>query len=305
MKPTPCRDDGRTEGSTLVVFLTHVLHDHIVRRYEHLAEGLPADHDLCLAVDAEAASRETIAEAERIAGENLYLFRFEDLRVADYPRPWAGENSTRLVPGNSDLLFLHLHRTHGAYSKYWLVEHDVAYTGDWGPFFEHFEDSDSDLLGTTLHPHRVLPEWHWWDSVGAPGKIQREALYRGFFPLMRISSRGLEVLDRAYTRGWTGHHEVVLPTAFNHFGLEIEDVGGSGPFVCAENDGRFYSNTPWRTGLGPGSFIYRPPRRWPGIRRNTLWHPVKPTQGRLSQFTDMLRDWIDARLSETRGRRRG
>lgn len=283
-------------GRTAVVFLTHELHEHYVARYRRLRRSVPPDHDLFLAFDATTADPDVVDEVEGLAGENLYLFRFPELSTGGYPRPWAGDNDSMLVPGNNDLLLLHLHRTVGAHDRYWMIENDVEYTGDWRSFFEHFRGNESDLLGTTLQPYSVLPEFHWWDALESPHSLPREDLYRGFFPVVRITRRGLRELHRAYSEGWSGHHEVVLPTALLLHGAEIEDIGGEGPFVRPDNENRFYTNTPGRTGLGPGTFIYRPPRRWAGLRRDKLWHPVKPTQGRISQYADLFRDWLEARL---------
>lgn len=287
-------------AGTAVVFLTHTWHGHVRTRYLDLADAVPPDHDLRLAFDATEAEPDDVAAAERVAGESLYPFRFPELSSPRYPRPWAGDNDARLIPGNVGLLLLHLARTGRGYERYWLVEYDVAYSGDWGAFFGHFRSNESDLLGTTFQPHRVLPEFHWWDALESPDPVPREELYRGFFPVMRITHRGLDALDRAYSDGWSGHHEVVLPTALPRYGAEIEDIGGEGPFVRPGNENRFYTNTPWRTGLGPGTFIYRPPRRWPGLRPGKLWHPVKPTQGRASQYLDLLRDWFEARFRQGR-----
>lgn len=286
---------------TAVIFLTHTWHDHLRSRFRGLAESLPPDHDLLLAFDATDADPEAVEAAGRVAGERLRAFRFPELSTSGYPRPWAGDNTSSLVPGNVDLLPLHLHRTGRRYSRYWLIEYDVAYSGEWSAFFEHFRTNRSDLLGTTIQPHRVLPEFHWWDALESPDPVPREELYRGFFPVMRITDRGLEALDRAYADGWGGHAEVVLPTALPRYGADIEDIGGEGPFVRPGNENRFYTNTPWRTGLGPGTFIYRPARRWRGLRPGKLWHPVKPTQGRLSQYLTLVRDWFEARFLEDRG----
>lgn len=292
----PGSDDSPDPAGTAVVFLTHTWHEHVRSRYRRLAEALPPDHDLILAFDDTDADPEEAAAAARVGSGELHRFRFPDLSDAGYPQPWAGDNESRLVPGNIGLLLLHLHRTGRPYRRYWLIEYDVEYTGRWRGFFEHFRASGSDLLGTTLQPYRVLPQFHWWDDVETPPGVGREQLYRGFFPVMRITERGLRALDRAYSDGWSGHYEVVLPTALLHYGARIEDIGGEGPYVRPGNENRFYTNTPSRTGLGPGTFIYRPPRRWPGLRPGKLWHPVKPSQGRASQYLDLLRDWLEARV---------
>ena len=43
--------------------------------------------------------------------------------------------------------------------------------------------------------------------------------------------------------GWSGHHEVVIPTAVSYLGMKIEDFGGNGEYVRLGNENRFYDNT--------------------------------------------------------------
>jgi hypothetical protein len=84
-------------------------------------------------------------------------------------------------------------------------------------------------------------------------------------------------MDRFYREGWTGHCEVTWATLLHTAGLRIADLGGNGEFVAAQNRGRFYENTMTSLEHSPGTFVYRPMKLpWPRLRRNMLWHPVKP-----------------------------
>lgn len=273
---------------TLVAFLTHTAHPSAFGRMKRLRRQLPVDHDFVVLCDVsgedESGSGHPLQSSPR-------LVPFTSEAVTDTPYPLKGR-SGRLVPGNLDLLYLWLHRLNPGYDHYWFVEYDVAYTGGWDELFGRFAEVDADLLGTTLTPYAHRPEWYHWDSFRPSDEIPREAWHRGFFPLIRLSRRSMGVLDAAYRDGWGGHAEATVPTALLHAGLSVRDIGGDGPYVHAGDRNRFYTNTPTREGLYPGTFVYRPARRWPGLRRRKLWHPVKPGHGRLTPFVAMSREWL-------------
>lgn len=140
----------------------------------------------------------------------------------------------------------------------------------------------------------MRPDWTWWSSLVGPEEElpPLDRWVRGFFPVVRLSSGGMTALEQAYRRGWTGHCEVVVPTAMRVQGLAIEDLGGDGAFVPAGNADRFYTNTPTASGLYPGTFVYRPARPGPGLTSGKLWHPVKPDARRLGSWLRRCRRWL-------------
>lgn len=281
---------------TAVLFTTHRLCPAVAGRYFALRREKPSSYDLFLALDLSAADEVEVERARELAGDRLFGFRPSAVTDVDYPRPWALEDRKGLVPGNLDLLHLHFARRHDALDRLWIVEYDVCYTGDWGSLFGRFEQSRADVLGTTLRGFSACPGWHWWPSFRPSSKIPPREWLRGFFPILRVSRRALDAVDAAYREGWSGHFEAVLPTVARSAGLEIEDIGGDGPFVEPDNRNRHYVNSPEREHLSPGTFAYRPARRFPGLRRDKLWHPVKPTAGRLSSFVNLSAAWFRAKL---------
>lgn len=200
---------------------------------------------------------------------------------------------------NLDTVWLDFFGRHPAYARYWFVEYDVAYTGHWSSFFAPLADRSADLLGTTLRRFRAQPGWPWWPSLatGRRHELPDERRIAGFFPVVGLSRRALEVMVKAHRAGWTGHFEVLIPTLLSESGLEIEDVGGDGRFVRTGNVNRFYTNTLATRSGYPGTFVYRPARPRPGLRRQKLWHPVKPDCGRLIPYLRMARHWLAAGIS--------
>ena len=98
---------------------------------------------------------------------------------------------------------------------------------------------------------------------------------RGFIPIARMSKRACELLYRNFGRQWNGHDEVVVPTLLNHYGLNLEDIGGEGEFVHPENRTRFYANTPENVGLAPGTLVCPPCIPKFPMLPGKLYHAIK------------------------------
>jgi hypothetical protein len=108
---------------------------------------------------------------------------------------------------------------------------------------------------------------------------------RGFYPIYRITARGLDAIDAAYRAGWSGHYEMGWANYILAANGIIEDIGGNGPYVAPENRNRFYFSSRRTFTKSPGTFVFRPAfRTVPARYENTLWHPVKPSGEYLNWF---------------------
>lgn len=188
-----------------------------------------------------------------------------------------------LIPGNFIFPILDFMRAHPEFAYAWRLEYDVRFSGDWRAFFAGLADRDADLLGTTLYRHPERPAWPWWGSLSTAAEpVPLAERVRGFFPVIRLSRPAMRHLLDAHHAGWRGHDEVFIPTALAHRGLTLEDIGGTGAFVRPGDANRFYTNSPSRDGLWPGTFVYRhPPGAMVGLPDDgtllagKLYHPVK------------------------------
>ena len=161
------------------------------------------------------------------------------------------------------------------FERYWIIEDDVEYTGDFGELINSLNKSNAHLLATHL---RALPEgWDYTDRFVEGDRIGSMPPSRRvcFLPFFAISNRALKAIDSAYSRGWAGHHEMTWPAILDQLNLNIQDIGGCGPYVANEDRNRRYldlSPTDYRK---LGSFGTMQIRLWPGKQTNILWHPVK------------------------------
>jgi hypothetical protein len=211
----------------------------------------------------------------------------------------CAERGTKLY-GFIDLAHFAIARQIPDFDHYWFVEYDVDFSGRWTTLFEAFADCQADLLGTTIYPRDMDPEWYFWpEFTPGRGALSRHHM-RGFFPIVRLSRRFMDTYAAEVGNGWAGHFEALYPTLAAVHGLAVEDIGGDGPLVPAARRGRYYSNSSSDEFLSPGSFRFRPPiaSRYysPGAaefpKPDFLWHPIKTaaTHGPDPEVSNWRRD---------------
>ena len=256
-----------------VAFVTHVWTPDIQTLFERLQREAPPDHHVRFLLSADTMNADL-----PIGADDLVHITRDDIFKLPYQQKC--HSGAWEMAGNLDLVFLELRRRLPNYRHYWFIEYDVHFEGLWSRFFEHFRDSAADLLGAiqeyiTKVPHKMnlgypklsVPPGMPWDPAQQ---------IKGFFPICRLSSALLDVLDADYRAGLGGHYEINMPTVAAQHGMLVEDFGGDGPFVRPDNRNRFYFANEVSWSHSPGTFVFRPNITRVLSRRNTLWHPVKP-----------------------------
>ncbi|MFT8247089.1 hypothetical protein [Roseomonas sp. BN140053] len=257
-----------------ITLVSHVLNEPVRAVFERLRREAPPTMDVLFLLSSNGPAPSTPG----MAGQELVHVTLEDLLRPGYPEKCQVADWE--MAGNLDLVFLELARRRPEYDRYWFVEYDVHWEGRWSVFFEHFRQSEADVLATTItsladvpykrtilsYPKLMTPaELNW-----TPGN-----LLKGFLPICRLSRRALQALHEAYQAGLGGHYEITVPSIAAQKGMCVEDIGGHGSYVRPENRNRFYFAQAKTYSHSPGSFVFRPAQKVLPYR-NTLWHPVKP-----------------------------
>jgi hypothetical protein len=172
----------------------------------------------------------------------------------------------KLVPGNAHFPLLQFYREFPGYHYYWLIEHDVRFSGDWRLFFYELRECDADFLTCHVRNYENAPNWDWWQLDHPEHNIKRPDMLASFNPIYRISNRSLSFLHQKLIEGWKGHNEVLFPTLLCRHGFKILDMGGQGIYTPQHWKDKFYTAE---------TLKYRPVFKRPGNMKNLLYHPVK------------------------------
>jgi Protein of unknown function (DUF3405). len=170
-----------------------------------------------------------------------------------------------LVPGSNHFPLLKFYLQNPQYDYYWNIEDDVRFYGNWSYLFDFYKDNDADLITCHIQPFRENTGWYWWHTLNVGDhSISIDQVVKSFNPIYRISNRALALLHKSLTNGWSGHHEVVMPTLFYASGFPIADFGGNGRFAPDGMKNAFYTNN---------SMSHVPIQM--GDVQNRLYHPIK------------------------------
>ncbi len=145
-----------------------------------------------------------------------------------------------IIPGSNHFSLLWFYLNHPQYKYYWNIESDVEFSGDWRILFDIFLGIEADFISTHVMKYIEDPNWYWWRSLKCQEVIPLEDRIRSFNPIYRISNNALSFLHSFLQKGNSGHHEVLIPSVLYNSKYKILDFGGSGNFVPAGFEEKFY-----------------------------------------------------------------
>ena len=254
--------------------MTHSWNASVAARFSELAAGAGRNRTVLL-LDAETEPQDLPD------GRDIQLFQFDSkARLATGKYAVIGPT---LVPGHCHFPLLWYYSRYPQFSYYWLVEYDVAFSGDWNTLFEGIAGYTHDFVTCHIRTPQQEPDWYWWNSLNHPSeRIDRANCLRSYNPISRLSASALQYLHRMHLSGWRGHNEVLLPTLLSHAGFSLLDMGGDGPFVPKGLKNRYYTSYSRPDGklYMLGTMRFRPSYRRPGRTPGYLYHPVKDIAAR-------------------------
>jgi hypothetical protein len=263
-----------------VGFMTHRFDGVVRSRFDRLLRECAGVRDVYL-----------VAE-QGMAVPDEYRPRFHDFDFSVLRRRARSIVGDSVAPGNCHLRMLSFFEAFPSYEWYWFVEYDVFYDGDWNAFFADFDEEPAHLLGAHVRTLACDPGWYW-SATFDPGddQVGLEKRRMAFLPVTRVSAEALRSIHRAVERGWTGHFEMVVPTAIEQAGLTISDIGGSSSYTPPHREQRHY--------LSAGNVWESPPLSTLRFRpvffrvlprlRSTLYHPDKAQRASLADILLALR----------------
>jgi hypothetical protein len=255
-------------SGNVFLLLTDKVSEPVFRAYDTIKDATSPIGESCLLYHQKNNDLDS-----RLNRPDAFIFTNDSLMEMNY-MPIASS----LVPGSNHFAVLKFHLNNPGYEYYWFIEDDVRFNGNWLHFFNSFKDNRHDFITCHLRWYTQEPEWYWYITLRhAKMAVPLQECIRSFNPVYRISRRALSFIHQALADGWTGHHEVLLPTLLYRNGYSIMDFGGEGDFVMAGNENRFYtSGTPHLNGdLKDGTMRFRPAWNAVGADMNKLYHPIK------------------------------
>jgi hypothetical protein len=124
------------------------------------------------------------------------------------------------------------------YDRFWIVESDVRYNGDWNDFFNRMDNENCDLMLSWYNSYKNAPYYFWWPNNAHNYEIQnysnnianksllntpKETWRKGLFCISRISLPLMEVLYKEMPN-YNEYFECLVPTIANNYGYTIKNL---------------------------------------------------------------------------------
>ena len=257
----------KNKEKTVILFKCHFIDKHTIKEYFNLLNSCEGQgFDVIMLYD------NTKNDFKVIPGVKYFLFNLGDFKNSGYLLrdtldsngfpPFAPEESIQWFHADFPPMFFY--NKNPNYSYYWQIEFDVRFNGDWKYFFSLFTDRNEDLISTHVKSKGVVSRWGAWNAHNL--NVDEKYLIRSFFPIARISNRGLKFLDEQFSSGKCGYCELITPTILNIGGFDIVDISNIDNSLYDYNTLGFYNNY--------SHINYRLSKIFPH-NRNKLYHPVK------------------------------
>lgn len=246
--------NGANKQAILIV--TNRLSKDVIKRYRKIRKAAGALDDVFLLYHGEDISAPVGYE-----GIEIEIFTDKILDNLRYKRL-----RKTLVPGSNHFPVLNFFINHPDYTHYWSIEDDVAFSGNWSNLFENVSANlDYDFITSHIRRYSDVPRWPWWKTLNfLEGKPNRDEMINSFNPIYRISNKALKYIDICLKDGYSGHHEVLLPTLLKKAGFTIADFGSADNHL-----------TPGLSYCTLSTMRWKPVFLVPCYKKNQLYHPAK------------------------------
>lgn len=257
---------------TALLWNTHIWGRELEQEFEKfLKMDYPGSPEVWLVLDSK------IPDIQTIVRKYERCYTVDERKIFQHlPYPCLEHSGLLYHP---HFILLDFYLSHPEYEWYWFVEYDVRYNGEWGSLLRSFESFDHDLITSHIRHFSEEPWWPWWDTLYHPSKkIEKNQYLRSFNPIYRMSNRSLKFIHEAQKEGWQGLYEVSFPTLLHIGGYRIMDFGGDGDFTPPGLTNKTYTSHGLKNGLlNPFCTMrWRPSSNHAGLRRNKLYHAIKP-----------------------------
>jgi len=133
--------------------------------------------------------------------------------------------SEDIFPANVHFPLLRVFLEYPDYEYYWIINSEIYSSDELNHFFLHIEQSDADFLSLSFKSREELKDWPWWQSLIYKLKpIADQELIKSDNTIYRISNSALEFIHCCLSAGWSGHHDVLLPSLLNKAGFNLGKI---------------------------------------------------------------------------------
>lgn len=217
----------------VILITTHKINPRVINLYHKIRNGVGFNSDVILLVQ------------DSVSHHIPFGIRYLKFTKEELFSQGLRSITDSITPGSNHFILLWFFTRHTNYDRFWVIEYDVEFSGNWGYFFYSTYFLKYDFLATHIKTYNEDPGWFWWGSLGGQiANIPYKCRVRSFNPVMRISREALFFLHDILCRdGNCGHHEEAIATILYKAGFSLCDLGTSETFSSQTENATFCTYT--------------------------------------------------------------
>lgn len=266
----------------LVCFLSHIINEEVIKRYEIILNALPNDFELKFVIPTVLDNKEELKKLDNIS---YFYCKFDK----DYYL-----NKTINNCSQNNLVYCEIYENYPDYDNYYFIEYDCLFNPNqsdlWNNFFNYYKDKKIDLLcchlckyslehKMAMFPISTIIELNKDDSnniindnlIIEKNKLQTNNLYFAFFVNCKLSNKLIKLVYQYYkidNKEIKSFFEYVVPTIAKKNNLIIEDYDNKyTQFIMYKN-----LNPHFLLNCGSVSWYCEDKNKY---KKNVFIHPIK------------------------------
>lgn len=203
----------------VVYYISHIINDSIIERYHKLKKELNRnEYDVFFLYSNYDDNECTLSDDVDYIELNRKDFdRLIDEGYYENPRKDQG-----FCFNNTHFIYLLGYQKHPTkYDHYWFIEYDVIFNGNWNNMIPTIP-LEYDFVTSQIQHYNDYEDWWWHTNCNNIENIETE--YKSLNPIMRISNKALEFLNKKCITKNGGFHEAMLITFLERAGFTFADI---------------------------------------------------------------------------------
>lgn len=185
-----------------VVFITYKVDYTVEKHFNKLKNDLLNNKDIDIYIAYNCTYSKCSINHDKIFNYNKEIIESDGFSLHYY---YWNANDKDFYGHNNDLVMIDFYNHYNDYDRYWFIDYDVLYTGDWNELINYFNDKDYDFLCSNLLMNHKIDPCFKVNPIGVNYDITNQL--HGFTSIMMISNIALEYLLEIYKKGAWGFIE--------------------------------------------------------------------------------------------------
>lgn len=143
--------------NTAVLFVAHLINEDTMEKYTKLQNELSDTCDVFWVLQKEYGN-------DMLLPDDIHFYTFSMASIRELQYESLYDDS---IYCNVNFILQRFFKDNPKYGRYWSIEYDVIFTGNWHTLINCFEHKDADLISCHIAKYAkgTNEHWDWWKPL--------------------------------------------------------------------------------------------------------------------------------------------